>query len=98
MLYEVITYFYKKDEKVLGNIAGFAALIAAFTSVKEKKEYKTVFRQIESKIIPEIKKHEFDELNSYQIISKVFEDYKKQSPLVQEAQEMLRKWEAGDVV
>ncbi len=89
-------YFYKKDEKVLGNIAGFAALIAAFTSVKEKKEYKTVFRQIESKIIPEIKKHEFDELNSYQIISKVFEDYKKQSPLVQEAQEMLRKWEAGD--
>lgn len=88
-------YFYKKDQKLLGNIATFAAIISAITSISEKTEVKRVFKQIETKIVPEENKHEFDNLTSYQIISKVFEEYKKQSPIIQEAQQMLLDWEAG---
>jgi len=89
-------YFYKNNNKFLGNVASIASLIAAITSVEEKKEYNIIYEKIETKIFPEIEKHKFDGLDKYQIFKSTFEEYKTQSPLLQEAQEMLRKWEAGD--
>lgn len=89
-------YFYKNDNKFLGNVASIASLIAAITSVEERKEYNIIYKKIETKIFPEIEKHKFDGLDKYQIFKSTFEEYKTQSPLLQEAQEMLRKWEAGD--
>jgi arginyl-tRNA synthetase len=89
-------YLYKKDEPVYGTIAVLAALGLINNSVEEKTNYNIVYKQIENRIIPNKNEKEYEGLDKYQIFRKVFDEFKLQSPILQEAQDMLRKWEAGD--
>ncbi|CAA0189013.1 arginine--tRNA ligase [Tenacibaculum maritimum] len=93
-------YAYKesKNNKALKNVSTLSLLLSgglALSSIKKetklKEEYKLVKKKISEK---DLKK--FEKKDKRVIIQELFEEYKKQSPLLLEAQEMLRKWEAGD--
>ena len=88
-------YLYKKDNYFLGSLATIGGILLAANSIEERKEYKIIYKQIEKVVYPQFEKHEFDNLTSYEILTKIFEIYKKQSPILQEAQKMLLDWEAG---
>jgi len=96
-------YFYRENKR--GNNEGsilpdlltiFSTLLMA-NSVDEKVT--TSINTIGKIVKPTIEKYKnipITEENKYKIKKELLEEYKKESPLIQEAQEMLRKWEAGD--
>lgn len=88
-------YFYKNKNEFAGNLSAIFGVIAGVSSLEKKEEFTTTFRTIENRIQPIVREHKFDKMSKYQIFSTVFEEYKKQSPLIQEAQKMLQDWEAG---
>ncbi len=96
------SFLYKKskDDKELKNAATVTAIISGLTaisSLKYKTEYKEEYKFIEKSITSNEKTlKKIDGKDKREIIKELFEEYKKQSPLLIEAQEMLRKWEAGD--
>lgn len=77
------------------NAADLTLLISGLFAINgfdKKEEY------FENRILPniELKNSGLEKNDLYQLQQNKFEEYKKNSPLIREAQEMLRKWEAGD--
>lgn len=100
--FALAAYLYKKGKKDQNykDAADLTAIVSgglALSSFEYKTEYKEEYKLIEKSIISNdqtLKK--FEGKNKREVILILFEEYKKQSPLLQEAQEMLRKWESGD--
>lgn len=100
--FALASYLYKKgkDNKDFTEAANLTMLLSgglALSSIENKTEYKKEIHLIQKSITSNKKNIEkFAGKDKREIIKSFFEEYKKQSPLLQEAQEMLRKWEAGD--
>ena len=96
------SFLYKKSkkDKELKDAVTLTAItsgLAAISSLEYKTEYKEEYKLIEKSITSDKKTLEkFKGKDKREIVKELFEQYKKQSPLLQEAQEMLQKWEAGD--
>ncbi len=88
-------YYYKNKNEFAGNITTLLSVFAGISSLEKREEFTTTYKTIEKRIMPIVREHKFDRMNRYQIFSTIFEEYKKQSPLIQEAQQMLLDWEAG---
>ncbi len=100
-------YFYEKKDKEIGDIIAFISLLLGISSVKLKKEYEI---EIDKNIVNKetfqkyqllkqklgIDENDLKNKSEYEMIQYIFEKFKNHSPLIQEAQEMLRKWEAKD--
>jgi arginyl-tRNA synthetase len=91
-------FLYKKSKlKGLATITALAAGYAGLKSIKKTTEFKKEYEWIEKTVINDNNKlDKFKEKSKREIINELMEDFKKNSPILQEAQEMLRKWEAGD--
>ncbi|MAM29541.1 MAG: arginine--tRNA ligase [Flavobacteriaceae bacterium] len=87
------------EDDFIPNALAITSLIVAANSIDKNEFFKTNINAVKKIVEPDIKKYNnipVTEDNKYVIKKEMLEKYKKQSPIIQDAQEMLRKWEAGD--
>ena len=83
-----------KDIKPFADATTLLAGLFLSSSIDIKQEFKKEYKYLEKTIVSDA-----DKLKKFISKSKqdIIEELKKESPILREAQEMLRKWEAGDV-
>ncbi len=100
--FALASFLYKKSikNKELRDAADLTMILSgglALSSIENKTEYRKEYRLIEKTVASDKKTlAKFQGKEKREVLKELFEEYKKQSPILLEAQEMLRKWESGD--
>ncbi len=100
--FALASFLYKKGEKNkdLKDAADLTMILSGglvLSSIENRTEYQKEYKLIEKSITSDEKiLKKFEGKDKRDVLKELFEEYKKQSPILLEAQEMLRKWEAGD--